>query len=106
MSNQIAQTIVEQIGRRALVMIGAKDLTGGDNYLSMHVGRGPRGATHVRVVLEPDDTYTVESLSCRRTRDAYGIPSISRKVVASTSDIYAEQLCQAIETVTGLYTSL
>jgi len=105
MSNQIAQTIADQIGRRAMVMIGAKDLLAGDNYLSMHVGRGPRGATHVRVVLEPDDTYTVESIACRHVRHN-GIPELTRKVIASTSDIYAEQLCQAIETVTGLYTSL
>ena len=105
MLNQIAQTIADQIGRRAMVMIGAKDLTGSDNALTMHVGRGPRGATHVRVVLEPDDTYTVESIAVRR-RTVNGIPELGRKVIASTSDVYAEQLCQAIETVTGLYTSL
>jgi hypothetical protein len=105
MSTQIAQTIADQIGRRALAMIGAKDLIGSDNALSMHVGRGPRGATHVRVVLEPNDTYTVESIACRR-RSVNGIPELARKVIDSTSDVYAEQLCKAIETVTGLYTSL
>jgi hypothetical protein len=105
MSNQIAQTIKEQIGNRALVMIGAKDLLAGDNYLSLHVGRNPRGATHIRVALEPDDTYTVESLRWRHKR-INGIPELTKTVIASTSDVYAEQLCQAIEAVTGLYTSL
>jgi hypothetical protein len=103
MSNQIARTIREQIGHRALTMIGASTFLALESALAFKVGRNPKGASHVTVTLAPDDTYTVKSERFRMSRATM---AVSCKLIAETSDIYAEQLCQAIEAVTGLYTSL
>lgn len=93
----VANTIREQLGRKALFMIGAKDLVGSENSLSFRIGRNEKGVTHIRIVLDPSDTYTLTFLRVR---------GLSVKEVSSISFVYADQLRSTIETNTGLYTSL
>lgn len=93
-----ASTIRDQIGRRALMMIGAKDLlvteTGG---LQLRIGANAKKVTHVVVELATDDTYTVVFSSRRGIRYAE---------LAREDGLYFDQLCDSITRNTGLYTSL
>lgn len=93
----VANTIRDQIGHPAFVMMGAKDLAGGSDNLQFKVGANAKKVTHVRVVLDPSDTYTVTFYKCR---------GASIKELAAQSLVYADQLRKVIETHTGLYLSL
>jgi hypothetical protein len=97
MNNEVAKTIASQIGNRAFMMIGAKNLVGGDNYLRFRIGRNAKSVNIVTVTLTPADTYDVEYGSLRGT---------SYKVKASEAGIYADMLHASIERNTGMYTSL
>lgn len=103
MSNQVAQTIVGQIGHRALVMIGAKDLTAYESGLGFKVGRNAKSVNRVVVTLEPDDTYTVKA---ERVAHNHTTHEITHKVLGEMSDVYVDSLHSALESLTGLYTSL
>ena len=92
----VANTIRDQIGKRALLMLGAVNLVGDEKSLSFKV-RGCRTITHIRVTLEADDTYTMEFYKCR---------GINRTLVKSHSQVYADMLNNFIESETGLRTSL
>lgn len=98
MTMNAAQIIRDQIGHKALFMLGAKQL------LSVEEGRGlqfkiqgSKKANTIRIVLEPSDTYTVEFWSCR---------GLNARVVAKHSDVYVDSLHELIEHETGLYTSI
>lgn len=93
---QVANTIKDQIGSRALFMMGAQNLTGSHNALSFKI-RGSKLATHIRVTLDASDTYTVEFLKIRGT-------NIQKP--ATVCGVYAESLKLTIETHTGLALSL
>lgn len=97
MSMEVANTIRDQVGHRALMMIGAKNLTGDKNSLSFKIGRNSAHVTHIRVTLEPSDTYTVQFYRVRRH---------NRTLVSEERDIYGDGLRDCIERNTGLYTSL
>ena len=89
----IANIIKDQLGHKALYMIGAKDLTGSENALSFRIGRNCKSVNAIKITLEPSDTYTVEFLR-------------GSKVVAKCEDVYCDSLHQVIERHTGMYTSL
>lgn len=94
----VSREIAKQIGNRAFVMMGAKNLVGGDDHLSFRLGGGAnKRATHVTVTLMPDDTYMVELIRCN-VRE--------RKVLATCVGIYAENLNRTISGLTGFYLSL
>jgi hypothetical protein len=99
----VAQTISDQIGRKAFLMLGAKDLMGDANSLTFKIGRNAQGVTHVRVQLDPDDTYTMQFLKVRNSKKP---PYYERKVLSEASGIYVDQLRSIITEKTGLYTSL
>lgn len=99
----VANTIADQIGRRAFQMLGAKDLMGDENSLTFKIGRNAQGVTHVRVQLDPSDTYTMQFLKVRSSKKP---PYYERKVLSEASDIYADKLRSIIEMKTGLYTNL
>lgn len=103
MDTQIATTIRDQIGPRALMMIGAKYLLADGNALTFRPGRNPKGVNHVRIELMPDDTYTVTVANHRMNRKTceYKI-----RVIETMEMVYAEDLRRVIESMTGLYTSL
>jgi hypothetical protein len=59
---QIAQTILAQMGgNRFIAMTGARNLMHTKNGLVFNLPRGAakNGATHVQIILDESDTYTV-----------------------------------------------
>jgi hypothetical protein len=98
--NTTAKTIADQIGRRAFIMIGAKDLLDCGDTLQFKVGRNSQGIGAVRVTLTPDDTYTMTFFGAL-SRKTYEMP-----VKAEVEGVYADRLRSTIERHTGLYTSL
>jgi len=92
----VANTIKSQIGGRALMMIGACNLMGDANSLTMKI-RGSRQVSHIRIRLEASDLYTVTFIKCTKA---------ATKEVAKCADAYAEDLHELITEHTGLYTSL
>ena len=97
MANQIAQTIAQQIGNRALYMIGAKNLVAHDDGLAFRVGRNSKSVNYVKVTLTSADLYDIEFGYIRGT---------SYKVRNTESGLYFDMLHDSIERNTGLYTSL
>lgn len=107
---QVAQTILQQLGgtSRLAAMINAKNFIAyGPAGTSSGRGLGGVGfrfsnkarskPNHVRIILEPNDTYTV----------SFGrIKGYDFKELRSVSGIYAGQLRDLIERETGLYLSL
>jgi hypothetical protein len=100
---EVANIIKDQIGGRALFMLGAKELIGTENSLQFRIGRNAKGVTHIKITLDPSDTYTVEFTRFRMNHKTY-VPSIV--VLAKVDDVYVEDLHSVIETHTGMYTSL
>ena len=101
----IAKTILNQIGGKALYMIGAKQNVAIESGVSIKVGRGakhPTGGkvTHLRVTLDANDTYTFEVLRAKGGKN----PSV--KVLDTTEGVYCDMLREMIESSTGMYTSL
>jgi hypothetical protein len=94
----IAQTIAEQIGRPAFAMMGAKNIVAGERDLTFKVGANAKKVTHVRVTLDPSDTYSVEFIRVGRN---YSVTTL-----ASVALVHVEQLRSTIEANTGLYLSL
>ena len=101
---QIANTISDQIGRRALFMLGAKNLLATEQGLQFRIGRNANGVSHVVVNLDASDTYTVEFRSIRMSRKSPG--GISNKLKKSFEGVYADSLHTVLESGTGMYTSL
>ncbi len=97
--NDIAKTILEQIGgRQFLTMTGANRLAYDHNSLSFRLPmKGKNGANLVRVTLTPADTYTVKFTFVR---------SLTLRTVGEFTDVYAEDLRGLFESKTGLATSL
>jgi hypothetical protein len=96
----VANTIARQIGNQALTMLGAKNLLGGADSLTFRIGRNAQGVTHIKVRLDPSDTYTMQFLKAGRA------PKYEVKVVSEVEDVYAEDLRRIIEMKTGMYTRL
>lgn len=97
---QIAQTIINQLGRGALYMLGAKDLLDLGNGLQFRI-RGSRKANTIMIELdEGADLYHVRILKIGRA------PNYRITEVANVSGLFADQLRPVIEQNTGLYMSL
>lgn len=96
-----SQTIANQIGRRAFFMMGAKNIGAtthdGKAALTFGIMRNDNGVTHVRVTLEPSDTYTVTFLRVR---------GLKITTVSEAEMVFADVLNQVIENRTGLRLSL
>lgn len=92
----VANTIKNQLSRNTLFMLGAKDLIGGESYLGFKI-RGSRKVTHIRITLDPIDTYTMEFFRVR---------ALKIHKVAEFNNVYCDMLHRIIEKTTGLATSL
>lgn len=92
-------TIQAQIGHRAFVMMGAKNLLAGANSLGWKVGKNAKKVTHVTVALDPSDTYTLHFQ--RVTKRGLNVSTI-----AKVSGVYVDSLHRVIEAETGMYLSL
>lgn len=58
---EIAKTILQQLGgNRFIVMTGAKDFVAIDNGLQFRIGRNGSSANRVKIILQGDDTYTMQ----------------------------------------------
>lgn len=96
MIKQIAATIRDQIGSRALTMINARNLTAHVDGLSFRFTRS-RSKNYMRIKLTGSDLYDVE----------YGLVHGTRYTVKTEeTGLYFDMLRGSIERNTGLYTSL
>jgi len=93
----IAQTIANQLGHKALFMIGAKNLMAGKDYLQMKLGRNSGGWNALKIALNGLDLYDMTFYKIRKLKVT------QEKTV---DNIYFDQLHDIIETETGLRTSL
>ena len=85
---QIAKTIMDQIGKKALFMIGAKNFVATDSGLRFRVGRNGLNVNVIDVQYNrgPDD-YTLDFLAVRGT---------SAKSKKKIEHVYADQLTELI----------
>lgn len=94
----IVDTIRDQIGPRAFVMLGARDLVAMNNRtLKFRVGRNEKGVGAVTVELAPDDTYTVRFWKVSR---------LDWTVIGELSMVYVNSLREVIGDGTGMAVSL
>ncbi len=98
---EIAQTIQRQLGGRQFAfMTGAKQFTGGENWLSFRLPGGNftrNGINYVKITLAPSDTYTVEFKRIR------GMKVMD---VSTHEDIYNDMLMDCFRRETGLETRM
>ena len=97
MSNQVAQSLMSQIGRPTFFMLGAQSLVDLGNGLQFSIKGSPRQVTKLVITLDPSDTYTVQ---------AWKIRGRVCKMLAEQGNVYADSLHSTIETMTALRTSL
>ena len=103
-NTQIAQTILEQLGgRRLIVMTGARNFIAIERGLSFRVPRAKDGINVITVELTPADDYTVTFSRLRRAKGAY---APTRTVVSKHDGIYCDQLQDLFLRATGLETRL
>lgn len=97
MSNlEIANTIKEQLGHKALFMLGAHNLIGSDKALSFKI-KGARKVSHIRITYNSLDLYDMEFLKYK---------NYDLQTVKAYNNVYAEDLHRLIRETTGLNTNL
>lgn len=93
----IAKTIINQIGDKALYMIGAKNLLAIDNGLGFKIMRNAKGVNYIEIKLNSLDLYDIR----------YCYVSVKGiKEIAVDNNYYADMLRGSIEKNTGLYIRL
>jgi hypothetical protein len=93
----LANVIAKQIGKRAMVMIGAKSLVAIENGLRIrHSCRGSK-TNIIEITLNGLDLYDM------RFRKTHGAKI---REIGEENDVYCDQLCDMIEKYSGLYTHL
>jgi hypothetical protein len=95
---ETAQTIANQIGDKALFMIGAKSLGATENSLQFKVGRNDKKVTHVKIEHNSLDLYTMTFYNQRGYNASV--------VLSEVENVYADMLNTIITKHTGLDTSL
>lgn len=95
----IANTILKQVGRRALFVLGAKNLLDLGNGLSFRV-RGSRTVNYIEITLDANDTYSFRTAKIGRA------PNFKVSNDSTVDGVYCDMLHSLIESKTGLYTSL
>jgi len=92
-----ADTARDQIGNKALYMIGAKDFvfgtSGGKKSLVFKIMRNSKGVSHIRIRLSSMDLYDIEFLAIRAGKI---------KVKSKEKGVYGDQLGVMIKKNTGL----
>ena len=106
-----ADAILEQLGGRRIFAMAFESATYSDTSVTLRIAKGlarsmskhkqtGRKPTHVRVTLEPSDTYTVEVISVNM-KEPDAVVTNSRLY-----PVYADQLAAVVEMNTGLRLSL
>lgn len=90
----VATCIRDQLGRMAILMMGATKFVGDCDFLQFNIGSNPCKVSKIRITLEPSDTYRVTFYG---HKDA---------VKSEALDVYVDSLHQTIERHTGLFLSL
>ncbi len=96
MNQETAATILQQIGKGALYMIGAKNFGVGPAGLSFKIGRNSKGVSYIRFTLNSMDLYDLEYVRVR---------GIKMTTVSTDKNVYFDGLRESIERNTGLVTS-
>ena len=100
-ANEVAETIRLQIGSRAFFMLGTKMIVRHADRLVFSIGTGAkcngRKVNRCTVILDADDTYTVE---------VGNLAGLNYKAIGETSGVYVDSLHRVIESLTGMRTSL
>lgn len=100
MSNEIASTILKQLGgNKFIVMTGSKNLVADECALTMHLTRNKAMAKYLRIELNGNDTYTM--IFRKAITKQHTFPIVRR-----IEGVYFDQLQTLFTEVTGLYTSL
>lgn len=96
----VANTTLAQLGgaRRVTAMTGARDYVGDANALQFSI-KGCRKGNKLRIVLESDDTYTVELW--KMAPRSYDFAKVD-----SMDSVCADSLRLVVERMTGLYLSI
>src|SRR5207248_1942908 len=100
---QVAETILEQLGgQRFIAMTGAKNFLGDSNALGFKLPAGIArdGINHVRITLDPSDTYTVVFTKLGRA------PGYAVTVIAEVENVHDDSLRAVFTRYTGLDTSM
>ena len=96
-----ADTARDQIGHKALYMIGAKDFvfgkSDGKNSLVFKIMRNSKGVSHIRMRLTSSDLYDIDFLAIRAGKV---------KVKSKKKGVYGDQLRAMIKKNTGLNVTL
>ena len=108
----IANKIKEQIGHKALYMLGAKTLVAHKDGLSFRI-RGSNKVNYIKITVAPNDTYNMEFAKIRAVpimRAIHMTPEQEKeksyKIVAEHKGVYNDMLNKIIEQETGLRTKL
>jgi len=95
--NNVANTIVSQLGNKLFAMLGGRDLLAMSSGLQFSIGSGPKRINKIRVELAADDTYTVRFYQGR---------GLNIKEASMVEGVYFDSLRQVIASGTGMYVSL
>jgi hypothetical protein len=98
----VAETIREQLGNMALMMMGAKNLVKGEDekgqeYLAFRIGKNTKSINCIRITLNVLDLYDIEFASARGSK--YTVKN-------NANNIFVDQMHSVIEDNTGMYLSL
>ena len=93
------KNIFDQLGHRALAMMGAKNKTYSkkEGSISFKIGRNAGNITHIKIYLNSKDLYDIEFLKIR---------GVKVKTVSSYNDVYVDMLHDLIEDETGMSLTL
>ena len=117
-NKRIAGTILKQLGgNRFMAMTGSKPKycganDNGDSFMMMSLARNASKAKWMKITLTVMDTYRMEFLTEKRTKDhansfqGYTAWDYKTVTVAEFNDVYFDQLQELFTQVTGMYTSL
>lgn len=94
----VTNEIARQIGKKALYMLGARELLGDSNSISFKI-RGSSKWKKIKIKLTAKDLYDITFYTWKKM----DFQSLKSKEI---KDVYAQDLHRIIEKETGLYTSL
>ena len=104
MSNEVAQTILQQLGgNKFIAMTGAKRFVAHEDGLSFSLGRNASNANYVKITLNGKDLYDVKFERVTTNKTTF---EMKRVVKAEEKDLYCDMLQSTFTEITGLYTSL
>ncbi len=68
--NNTTKTIFNQLGNKALIMMGAKNLAAGKTHISFKIGRNSKSITHITIKINlATDLYEITFHKIRKFKD-------------------------------------